>query len=668
MINLFLLLMIIIIIIGTIGIIWFIKRRVDKIEKFQNSSLLGFMKCIFFTNKQFNNDKIHIPKQSLYIEQDINGANLHNYLNGTIDAIYQRLNRGNRSGVPVKIPAPIFALIGRKLDYDSSIFDGESFKSPYSYPFQYGSGTITPNAQGDLAITGYINSFFNSGLAELPRDQEVLRGSLASSFKFKGNLKVILYVPYLTNRYKYISNFSDAINSIRFFHTLITSNIFLNFKKTSIVTYESLKKKYKNLDDRIIRLLLSIQQREDAKTFTFYEDLQHLCLEGGCISDYGEDLTQLTTTFTDDMNQNNEEAIKKSPYLPSKCLAQTKGYKRNIRDIENNVDLPIFLKKYAMKEIGESLNKYIVISDKIARGDRDVGNSEESKKIADYASPIDLIISVLNSYIKKGYDANLNNGDRDEIKLNHYSKDYSRNIIKELSLLNKTYPGIPEVVMSLYIIDENQKSDKFIYHPWGRKLISNRNVLLLGSMIQAGKSLYSFNNRFVMTFTRNGFIYTYDRNNGRVLYFLNRTMIPNTEYISITTTGITIEYVASDNNKKSQNLKLPNGIKTLIGECDECKRDPFNLILNDNDGSIVIYANAFFETVSSEFRNYLNTEMRNGERLNFNVNDSKFSELIGESNQRDANNNIINGTVGNIDIDTEDDYVFCSDKDGECKK
>jgi len=657
---LMIIIIIIIIIIGFIAIIRVLNKKEIHIEKFQNSSLISFMKCLFFTNKQFNTDKIHIPKQSLYIERDVPDYNLDSFINGTIDAIYQRLNRGNSSGVPVKIPAPIFILKGRKLDYDSSIFEGATFKSPYKTQFKYGSEIITPDLKGELGVLSYLNSFFNSGLAELPRDQEVLRSSLASSFKFKRNLKVIIYVPYLTNKYKYVSNFSDAINSISFFYTLLTKNNFLNFKKTSIVTYDSLKKRYKNLDDRIIRLLLRIYQMADAKTFTFYEDLQHLCLEGGCISDYGEDLTRLTTTFTDDMNQNNEEAIKKSPYVPSKCLAQTKGYKRNIRDIEKNLDLPEFLKKFATKEIGESLNKYIEISDKISRGDNNIGDSEESKKIADYSSPVDLIISILNSYIKKGYEANLNDGDRDGIKLNHYSKDYSRNIIKELSLLNKTYPGIPEIVMSLYIFDENQRPDRFIYHPWGRKLISSRNVLKLGDIIPADKSIFSFNNRFAMTINRSGFIYTYDRYSGQILYFLNRNPIPNTENVSITTTGIVIEYVASDNNKKSQNLKLPNGVKTLVGNCDECKREPFNLILNDGNGSIVIYANSFYETTSSEFRNYMNEEIRNGQRLNMNINDANFNDLVGGG--RD-------GKGGKpIEIGMEEDYVFCSDKDSQCRK
>ena len=656
--NLFLLVSIIIIIIIVIIIVIFINyNNNNKIyEKFETKNLIKFMKCIFFTNKQFNNDKIHIPTQSLYIEKDImiNKTNdINIYIDNIINKIYDKLNIGNTSGIPVRIPAPIFALIGRKLEYDNSIFDNEKFKSPYLNQFKYGTETIIPNkSNGELAITTYLKTFFKSGLGDMPNDENKLLSSFASSYKFKKTYRIIIYVPYLTKKYKYVSNFTDIVNSSRFFHTLLTSNNFLNFKKTKSFTYESLKNKYKNYDDRTINFLLQILTNADSKIYTFYEDLQHLCLEGGCVSDYGEDLTRLTTVFTDDMGKNNEEAINKSPYIPNKCLAQTKGYITNIRDIENNIDISKFLKTYAMKEISENLTKYIDISNKIAQGDKEVVKNEESSKIADFTSPIDLIISIINKYIKNGYSTNLNDNERDGMKLNHYSKEYSKNIIKELSLLNKIYPGIPEMVMSLYIIDDILKKDKIIYHPWGRKLLSARNVFTLGNNIPVEKSLFSFNNKFVMTVSKTGIIYTYNKSNGKILYFLNRNSVKNTQSVSITTTGLIIEYIASDKNKKSQTFNFSNNITSLIGNCKNCQDSPFNLILSDKDGSIIIYANSFFDARSMEFKNFMDQEIKNGERLNMNINDEDFIKKIGSS----------------IEIGIEEDYIFCADKDEECKK
>lgn len=615
------------------------------------TSSLKFMKCVFFTNQQFNIDKIHIPKNSFYIEDDIaNMKNLENYVNQVIDNVYDKLNEGNTTGSPFKIPAPIFILAAKKLDYKNNILDKYKFKSPYKYAFKYGSETIIPNDDGTLAISSYLQSFFKSGLAELPRDEDNLKKSFASSYGFKGRMKVIIYIPYLTNKFKYITNFTDILNSSRFFLTIVSNKNFLTFNKTTTETYESLKNKYNKLDEQTIKWLYEIRKNEEMKQFTFYEDLMNLCVEGGCVSDYGEDISSITTAFTEDSGKNNEMAITLSPYMPSKCLAQTKGYINNIKNVSGNVDLPEFLRLNALPEIKQSLNEYILISDKLTKGEK---LDDRSKDIANYTSPIDLIISIINKYIRTGYSANLNEGSRDGIKrLNYYSKEYSKNIIRELSILNKFYPGIPEIVMSSYIYDETIKKDKIIYHPWGRKIISSRNVLTLGDKFPVNKSLFSFNNRFIMTLTSKAIIYVYDRTNGNVLYFINRNPIENTLAISIETTMISVEYIDSNNNTKSAILKLPNDITSLIDDCDECKQPPFNLILDDNDGSIIIYANSFYNATNKKFNNYIKDEKKNGERLNFNINDTEFKTKIGT----------------NIEIGLEEDYIFCSDKDTECKK
>lgn len=593
---------------------------------------LKFMKCVFFTHQQFNLDKIHIPSQSLYIEEDVeirNPGDLENHINRIIDNIYNNLNRGNR-GSPIKIPAPIFTLIGRKLDYDRSIFDGETMKAPYNTPFIYGKERITPNQDGSLAIVSYFKSFFSSGLGEQPKDEDNYKRSLAISYKFKGRLKVIIYVPYMTNKYKYVTNFTDIMNSSRFFYSLLTNDNFLNFKKTTLVTYDELKKKYKNLSDRTIYKLLDILKGEDEKKFGFYEDLLKLCAEGGCIADEGEDFSRMLPPYTDDEGKNNENAIKQSPFIPNKCLAQTTGYIKNIRDATNhNKDLPVFLKTHAMKEIRESLEKYIKVSDNMAR-DRDIDVNPDD--IASYKSPVDLIIAIINKYIRNYYSTNLNDEKRDDIPLNHYSKNYSRNIIYELSLLQKFYPGIPEVIVSLYLFDENTRPDRLIYMPWGKTLVSGRNVLPFGELFEANKTLFSFNNRYGLTINSNGIIYVYDRNSGNIIYFLNRNPTSNTQGMIFETTSIDIEFIDSNGNRKSKSVFNTS----FIGNCDGCNSSPFNLIL-DNNGAIIIYANSFLNATNKEFKSFLDKEIgymndvrRRGMGDDFNINNPRFVEITGQ--------------------------------------
>jgi hypothetical protein len=92
---------------------------------------LNFMKCMFFTNEQYNTNKIHVPKQSLYIEHTSyisTNIDVQNTVNNLLDNVFDKLNEDNPSGIKIKIPMPIFVMIGRKLDFNESIFDNQSFK------------------------------------------------------------------------------------------------------------------------------------------------------------------------------------------------------------------------------------------------------------------------------------------------------------------------------------------------------------------------------------------------------------------------------------------------------------------------------------------------------------------------------------------------------------
>ena len=102
----------------------------------------------------------------------------------------------------------------------------------------------------------------------------------------------------------------------------------------------------------------------------------------------------------------------------------------------------------------------------------------------------DLIISIVNRYIKDGYSNNLNDGERNGIRLNHYSKEYTENILKELSLLQKLYPGIPEMVMSLYRYKSENNINKIIIMPWGERLLSFSNILNMSETLKVSKSIY----------------------------------------------------------------------------------------------------------------------------------------------------------------------------------
>jgi len=608
------------------------------------------MKCVFFTHQQYNIDKIHIPKQSLYLELtsfNKNDNEIGELIDKNIDDVYNKLNEGNRTGVPIKIPMPIFILMGRQLDYDRSIFDNERFGTDFKQPFKYGNEVIRPdviNKRGSLVIVDYLKSFFKSGLGETPRDEEKYNNSLANVYKFKGNKKIIIYIPYLSNEYRYISNFMDIANSSRFFFTLISKNNFLGFRRTTTADFEKLRKQFKNppYSDKAIRNIIEIIRNQEKNKFGFYDDLYKLCKEGGCISKDGEDFTRLLPEYNEDEGTNNENATKYSPFIPNKCLAQTQGYIRNVRDAKSgNLDVPEFLKAEAMNDIKSGLENYLRESEKTAR----TGTTNE-EDIMKYKSPVDLIIEYRNTKIKNGYGTNLNDGD----KRNHYSREYSQNIIKELAFLRKIYPGIPEIVMSLYLY--KKESNRVIYMPWGKTIISNRNVISLGDILEVDKKLYSFNNRFILTVNVNGFIYVIDRNSGNIVYFLNRNPINKVSGMTFETNGIAVEFMDSDNNKKSRTV----GINNLIGDCEECKKPPYSIILNDNDGGLKIYSNSFYDATSRELNEFIKKEM-------VYVNETRRRGI----NDFNADNIEFKMDLKN-DLRNEDEYLYCADIEKGCKK
>ena len=79
--------------------------------------------------------------------------------------------------------------------------------------------------------------------------------------------------------------------------------------------------------------------------------------------------------------------------------------------------------------------------------------------------------------------------------MNHYSKVYSENIIKELAFLKKQI-GIPEYVMSLYFYKEELNSDKIAYMPFGTTFPTDEYVINFGDTIQVNQIIYSFNKKY----------------------------------------------------------------------------------------------------------------------------------------------------------------------------
>ena len=130
---------------------------------------LNFISCVFFSDKQYNTEKIHKPLNSLCIEKSFFATTINsieNEITSIIDNIYKEINKDNTLGISIKIPAPIYVLLGRELEYNNNILESERFQHLPPNIGQLGKVEIKPDEKGSLAILDYLNSFFkDSGLA-----------------------------------------------------------------------------------------------------------------------------------------------------------------------------------------------------------------------------------------------------------------------------------------------------------------------------------------------------------------------------------------------------------------------------------------------------------------------------------------------------------------------
>jgi len=596
--------------------------------------------------------KIHLSRQSLYI-QDVIQVNslgdIENKIDMIIDGVYNKLNEGIGNRERIKVPVPIFILLGRELEYHRSVFE-DGNKIPLLLNTKFGETELRPTG-GQLAISEFINAFFSSGFQK-PQDRTKYDSSVLKSYKFKGRVRIIVYFPYLTNKYRYISNYVDIINSVTFYNNLFKSATFLTKDRTTTFNEKEFRKELEKTlknelrrnrvaTENLINNIVNKSVEENKKKYTLYDDLNNLCFEGGCVANEGDDFERLLPQFTNDKGKNSENAIKYSPFMPTKCLAQTTNHYCHMlkpKDASHNVDLIDFIKSYAIEDIKTAILKYITINAKINNNQRLC--KKDIRYIDKYKSPIDMIIAIANIYIRDGFGTNLNdkekkyklpkeetkekftNGDDEPeeckkedpekpeitIKINHYSKDYSENIITELMHLNKLYPGVPEFVMSLYSYKENLKNDKLVYMPFGRPIPTDDYVYQLGTEFMVNKKLFSFNNRYGLTINENGFVYVYDVNNRNILYFLHRGDNRNNKFVSMTfeTTGLVIVYMDEYDNLKPVSRDILPRIPLIKSNCDECS-EPYSMIVDDN-GNLVIYGNAFYDVTFDGFKGMINKE------------------------------------------------------------
>jgi hypothetical protein len=186
--------------------------------------------------------------------------------------------------------------------------------------------------------------------------------------------------------------------------------------------------------------------------------------------------------------------------------------------------------------------------------------------------------------------------------------------------------------------------------PWGRYLLSNNYVLNLSEPLTINNRLFSINNRFGLTVNKNGFIYVYDRTLSTIIYFLNKTIVKNTKAMIIEKTGISVVFIDSNKNEIS---KVVLNIPLIKSKCPECK-DPFNCIIDNDTGNLIIYGNSFFNSTSNELQTLINNERGLVSSMSMNNQDINLEDIINSDKD--------------ILLTQKEDYLYCSSLDAGCIK
>ena len=620
-------------------------------------SKLKHIRCMFFTQDSYNS-RLHIPKSSLTLEFDSTISNLENDIENNIKNVYDKMNQISGTN-GVKILSPIYVAFSRKLEYSNSIFDDQSLKK---------IEIKKNNNQYSLAISDFMNNYFNSYPNE--QLQEKYKSLPMNIYNFNNRrIKVIIYIPFMTREFKYITNFTDIINSTRFLINVLLDTTFNGLPDVNTFNEDKIRKNFaktneikkrnnqKLITSGEIDYVINKLKKGDKLNFRFSDDLMYLCNEGGCISESsGEDFNNLLPSLATTDSDNDNNAINMSPFLPNKCLAQTIRFKCGVvnADKKNTPLSEVMKSKPIIDYLTANLRKYKINEECLTLDKKTASRSdiEFCKKEGDEnpnmnQTPVDIINTALSYQLRNQFSSDFKeekNSDKKIEKYNHYSKDYSVNMIKELMFLRNKYPGIQEIVFPLY--KYIGYSNYLIEPPWGSLFLTSNHIIFYNETIEKQTRKYSFNNQYYLKMNNKGHIYVKRESNDQIIYYLSIIQFSRPLSMALSNT-ITINFKDNISGYEKPQTVLDSSIK-LINKSDKL-REPFNFYLDDN-GKLRVFANGFLDATDQSFKNYIDNKINEYNELGNNP------EYYNKDNY-DKKNNLIKSN-----INTNSDSAIYIDK------
>jgi hypothetical protein len=633
------------------------------------SNLLLFKRCIFLTQKEYN-DRVFKPNlcyyKQVYIESN-NELEIDNEVKRTI--IHLSKNTGNN-----KVPVPIYVMYAKKLVPTGSYFDETCIYEYKTYQRLLNEANIKIQVERDkhnkiiedinnnnktasdkdleikseniryeneikkinLEPSNYYN---NTSCIKNNKDKELIAKqifnneeayskSLFRKFNFNG-YDVHIFIPNLNSDGQYISNLNDYSLTNDWIKTMSTEDYYYTIISLIKTDYKKIYSKYTN-DENLLNAIQRILTSKEHKRLHFIRESNNTCFYQGCVSDYGEDLSILPNGSSSDGDL-SKAAKAMSPWYPTKCLKR--------------LNYPLQMFKDDKEKIDSKINEAVDINGECFKTFKDNIAKIAEENIDDLEDTEDDLLSHLKNCAYEKIHEDIG---KDKSK---YSQRYNKDIIKELAKRNSGQPGVQENSFPLFRLNENENSIKnyLIQMPWGNKLIGNDYVLNLNTPLLEGNYISSFNNNYKLMLFTNGVIGVI--NNSKVVkYLLNDIYFKQTNKELVFEDGGYLTLYGDDiNNKKIQLWSL------YISKVDDAII-PYSLILDDN-GYIKIYDNGFNIRNSNALDNIINNNGKIGYPSLSKFNYDEYMKYLPSNIIKNINMNINTNNDPYYDNNNNNNYL-----------
>lgn len=474
-------------------------------------------------------------------------------------------------------------------------------------------------------LNAHLEDKYSELKDELNNNIESLERTMFARYGWKGNVRVIIYIPNLTKSGRVPTNLCSFKNHHLWMRTLTMDDSMLyNIYTLQNYDFTFLERTLpRNIIDMLIQRLESKNNR-----YYFKNDMTNLCHKHGCLSEKGENINMLIPKFTDKDGDMNNNAKGKAPYLPQKCLIpydfSVNGYNPDEDGNNYNEILDSLFEKVVEDSIEKCFKEWKKNNEKLKNGEE-----------GDFDIDPDMISQMNNCAIEFIKDK--------ENDKKHYSK-WQPKILKELAHRSELYPGIAEVVWPMF---EVKGLDDLTYSmPWGNKYIPLQYGLCEGG--EQIDEIKSINLEWSLKVDRNGRFALGLFKNNRLVTILSSKRIPQNCKMQLLDGRLEVVGTVSKDEKPFvfSSIKISNDIYKY----------PLSFVLND-DGNINVFENGFKDVTNPKFSKYMNESISM-----WKTNGTVSSKDIFENSHEYSNNIDINKNQNN-NKNNKDDYLYSHNED-----